>query len=174
MGDTEKNIGLIGFMGSGKTSVGKRLASTLGREFLDTDSIIEMSTGKTVSEVFSQNGESHFRELESAVVRDVCRHRSAVISFGGGAPLSQSNHDSIKASTLVVFLRLSIDTLVSRISYNSQRPLMAGAGGTLRERVTAMYAVRKETYTRLADLIVDRDEWDADQTATEIIRRLRL
>ena len=174
MGDAEKSIGLIGFMGSGKTSVGKRLASALGREFLDTDSIIEMSTGRSVSEIFSQNGESHFRELESAVVRDVCRHRSAVISFGGGAPLSQSNYDTIRESTLVVFLRLSIETLVSRISYNNMRPLMAGAGNSVREKVTAMYAARKEIYTRLADLIVDRDERDADQTATEIIRRLRL
>lgn len=174
MGDTEKNIGLIGFMGTGKTVVGKRLASKLGREFLDTDAIIEMTTGRTISEIFSHEGENHFREVESEVVRDACRHRSAVISFGGGAPLSWSNSDIIRGSTLVVFLRSSIDTLVSRISRNDLRPLVAGAGDNLRERVTVMYAARKETYAQLADLVVDTDGKSADQTAAEIIRRLRL
>lgn len=174
MSDTEKNIGLIGFMGVGKTVVGRRLSIALNREFLDTDSIIEMTTGKTISEIFMQDGEKYFREIESDVVRDVCRHRGAVISFGGGAPLSESNSALIKESSLVVLLRLSVDTVVSRISSNNQRPLISGAGMDLRERITSMYAARKGIYAELADLVVDTDGRTIYQTATNIIRRLRL
>jgi shikimate kinase len=173
MSDTEKSIGLIGFMGVGKTVVGRRLSTALNREFLDTDAIIEMTTGKTISDIFARDGEKHFREIESSVVRDVCSNYCAVISFGGGAPLSESNSAIIKESTLVVLLRSSLDTLVSRISKNTKRPLVFGTVIDLRERITALYAARKGIYAGLADLIVDTDSRTADQTVADIIRRLR-
>lgn len=169
-----KSIGLIGFMATGKTTVGMRLAEILGQEFFDTDSIIEETTGKTISEIFSQSGEGHFRALESDVVREVCSRKSGVVSFGGGAPLNPSSASLIKESYIVVLLQASIDTLVSRIERNELRPLLAGAGGYLREQIMAIHDARKAVYEELASLVVDTDEKSAGQTAMEIIRRLEL
>lgn len=174
MGELAKSIGLIGFMAAGKTSVGMKLAEALGRAFFDTDSIIESISGKTISESFSQSGEDYFRRLESEVVREVCSRESAVISFGGGAPLDPSSAVLIRENSIVVLLCASIDTLVSRIQQNETRPLLAESGFSLRERIIALYSARKHTYKELADLVVSTEKRSAHQTAMEIIRRLGL
>jgi shikimate kinase len=168
----QRSIGLIGFMATGKSTVGKRLATILGWEFLDTDSIIERAARKTVSEIILEDGESHFRTLESEAVKEVCNRRFAVISFGGGVILNLSNTALIKENTIVVLLRASIDTMVSRISQNEARPLLFGNSNDLRERIVSLYSARENLYVEAADIVIDTDEMSAKSTSAEIARRL--
>ncbi|MFX1483810.1 MAG: shikimate kinase [Promethearchaeota archaeon] len=174
MGDETKSIGLIGFMATGKSTVGMRLGKMLGREFIDTDMTIEKTTGMTISEIFSERGESQFRALESEVVKEVCSRKSVVISFGGGAPLNHSNAALIRESSIVVLLQASVETLVSRIERNELRPLLVGISTNLRERVTEMLETRRAVYEDLAHLVVDTDGKSTTQTAREVLERLNL
>lgn len=174
MSDESKNIGLIGFMAAGKSTVGMRLGKMLGREFMDTDMIIEMNAGMTISEIFSQRGESQFRALESEAVKEVCNRQSAVISFGGGAPLKPSNATLIKESSIVVLLQASVETLVSRITRNELRPLLTGISTDLQERVTELLESRRAVYEELAHVVVETDGKSTKQTARDVIERLNL
>jgi shikimate kinase len=98
------NIALIGFMGTGKTAVGRLLAEKLNKKFLEQDSLIEQKAGKSIPEIFRQNGEISFRELEIAATKEIAREQNAVIACGGGVVLNKINIDRLKESSVVVYL----------------------------------------------------------------------
>jgi shikimate kinase len=118
------NVALVGFMGTGKTTVGRALAELLEFKFVDTDELIEARTHKRISDIFEQDGEPAFRELEAQVVEELARGRGQMISTGGGLPTTQSNLDSLKSHALVVCLWASAEKVFERVKHQSHRPLL--------------------------------------------------
>jgi shikimate kinase len=118
------NIALIGFMGTGKSSVGQLVAAHLHFTFLDTDHVIEARAGKTISEIFTQQGEAAFRELEKRIVGELVTRKKTVISTGGGLPANPDNLASLKTHSLVVCLWASPEKIWERVRSQTHRPLL--------------------------------------------------
>ncbi len=121
------NIALVGLMGTGKSSVGRIAAEHLGFEFLDTDEWIETQTGKTIAEIFAQNGEATFRKLEEDAAQSLSSRRQIVISAGGGFAINPKNLDSLKSHAFVVCLWASPETIWERVRAQTHRPLLQTA-----------------------------------------------
>jgi len=120
-----KSVILIGPPGAGKSTIGKQLARTLNCSFTDTDELIEAQTGSTISQIFIDQGEPRFRELEVEVVLKAVSEIDGVLSLGGGAPLSQPAQDLLQSiSTPVIFLDVSLATAAPRVGFNRDRPLL--------------------------------------------------
>jgi len=174
MNSKQMNIGLIGFMGTGKTTIGRTLADTLCWRFRDTDEIIESRVGKDISQIFSEEGEDVFRLLESEVVKEVCTLKTTVISFGGGAPLKPKNRRLIEENVFVVLLRASAGTIVARTSESTTRPLLNVKEDDLERRVQSLLNKRKEIYTDMMDIEIWTDELNVEEAADAIVERLKL
>jgi len=123
---TEGLIFLAGFMGVGKTRVGRILARELGRCFLDTDRMIEQCAGKTIAEIFADEGEAHFRQLERDCVLETCQRPDAVVALGGGAITRADNIEAVRGAGILVCLKADVDTIFVRVKRRSNRPLLAG------------------------------------------------
>ena len=161
---------LIGPPGAGKSTVARALAEDLGLRFIDTDKLIEKQTGKTITDIFVVDGEPHFREIEMQTLRDVLALESAVISLGGGAPISQDAQDAIKQSqSHTVFLDVSLATAAPRVGFNRDRPLLLG---NPRAQWQALSDSRRPIYEMLADDAIKVDDMRVDQVVAEIKMRL--
>ncbi len=123
---TEGPIFLTGFMGVGKTRVGHILARELGRCFLDTDRMIEQRAGKTIAEIFADEGEAHFRQLERDCVLETCQRPDAVVALGGGAVTRADNVAAVRCAGILVCLKADVDTIFARVRRRTNRPLLAG------------------------------------------------
>jgi shikimate kinase len=157
---------LVGMMGAGKSTVGRVLATRLGWPYLDSDEEILRRTGRTVPEIWHDDGEGAFRLEEAAVLADAAVTSPAVVAVAGGAVLDAANRDRIRAGGLVVWLRVRLATLVARIGDGAGRPLLDGDPvGTL----ARLDAVRRPVYAALADLAVDVDELTPDGVADRIL-----
>src|SRR2546426_203506 len=119
-----QNLALIGFMGTGKSSVGRLVAEQLHFTFLDTDDLIESRTGKSINDIFAQQGEATFRELECQVVAELASHTKTVIATGGGLPVNPANLDSLKDHALVVCLWASPEKIWECVRGQDHRPLL--------------------------------------------------
>lgn len=120
-------IYIIGFMGSGKTTAGKKISSALGWSFIDLDKVIEEHTGKTIAEIFEQYGEDHFRTVEATLLRTLDLQTDSVVSTGGGTPCYRENMNFMLESGVTIYLRLTPSQLKSRLSEsNGDRPLIKG------------------------------------------------
>jgi shikimate kinase / 3-dehydroquinate synthase len=161
-----QRIVLVGFMGAGKTTIGKRLARRLGWGFRDMDREIEAGNGLTVAEIFARHGEAFFRAEELRVAREMARLMRHVVAAGGGAFASAETRDVLRTGAAVVWLRCDLDTLLGRIPPDGSRPLASN-----RETMAALLAEREPTY-RQADLIVDASDATAAQVARRIARVL--
>lgn len=161
-----KNIVLIGFMGSGKTETGKRLAEKLGYTFMDTDSIIEKKMGKSISEIFREDGEEHFRGLEAGVVKELSGKRGCVISTGGGIVVNRENILNLKKDGLMVWLKTSPETIYERVKSEHHRPLLR-AEDPLQE-INKLLSIREPLYTE-ADLTIETDGLDIEKIVGMIV-----
>ena len=150
-----QNLALIGFMGTGKSSVGRLAASHLNFSFLDTDELIESRVGKSVSEIFAQAGELAFRELERQVVAELNGARRTVISTGGGLGASEANLASLKRHAFVVCLWASPEAIWERVRTQSHRPLLEDPDpvGKIRQLLTA-----REPFYRQADVLMNTEQ----------------
>lgn len=119
-----KNIMIVGFMGTGKTVVAKKLAEKLGREFLELDAIIVEREGMSIKDIFEKKGESYFRKVEKQVVREVSEKQGLVISAGGGAIIDEENFKNIKKNSIIICLEASPDTILKRTKGKVCRPLL--------------------------------------------------
>ena len=151
-----KRLLLIGMMGSGKTTTGRLLAERWGWDFLDSDAAVRAATGRTVPEIFAQDGEGAFRAAESAALRQAwARPGPVVVAVAGGAVLDPANRDLIADGGPVVWLRARPETLAVRVGSGEGRPLLDhGPAETLAE----LDAVRRPLYEELADVVVDVDD----------------
>lgn len=158
-----RNIVLIGFMGSGKTTIGIKLSYRLRRVVEDTDKLIVRKTGRNISDIFEKEGEEYFRELESDVLRSLCetsnpKHNSRIISVGGGTPVREENQLLLKQLGTVVYLRLRPETVYNRLKRDTTRPLLQGDNPE--EKIRTLMEARKDAYESCADLIIDVDDKD--------------
>lgn len=174
MKKAQRSISLIGFMGTGKTTIGSALASTLSRNFVDIDPLIEKRVGKSISRIFSEEGEAFFRKVEAEVVREVYKQRASVIALGGGAILNPASSALVKEYSAVVLLRSSVETIISRTSSNRLRPLLDVRTEDLEQRVTTLLAEREAAYSDAKDIEIDTDTLSVGEAVSEIIRRLEL
>lgn len=165
-----KNIILVGFMGTGKSAVGKMLARKLRRPFIDLDRQIEKEAGKTVQQIFERDGEPAFRKLETKVVREAAALESHVIATGGGVMCGEENVQALKSSGVLVCLTASTDTILERTSAALvSRPLLAG--GDPKERITELLALRAPTYAR-ADVTIDTTGRTLQEVSEEILCKI--
>ena len=156
-------IVLIGAPGSGKSTVGVALAAHLQWPFVDTDSLIELKESRNITDLFVDHGEEYFRSVEFETLKEVLQETSAVISLGGGAPISQPAQDAISSSnSTIVFLDVSLATAAPRVGFNRDRPLLLG---NPRAQWQALSDQRRPIYEKLATQSIKVD----DMTVEEII-----
>lgn len=166
----ERNLILIGFMGSGKTAVGRLLARSLGREFVDLDARIEAATGRTIAELFREREEHGFRAIEARLVAEVACLTGCVIATGGGVVTDPANVAALRQRGLLVWLRASPETILARVGGTALlRPLLDVPDPLA--RIRALLAEREPRYAE-ADLAVDTDGRDVEAVVAEIVRRL--
>lgn len=166
------NITLIGFMGTGKTAVGQALAKKLGRKFTELDLLIEQKAGKSIPEIFRQDGEIAFREFEIEVTKEVAGERDSVFACGGGIVLNKINIDRLRESSVIVYLTASSEAILKRISKEEgQRPLLniSDKGAKIEELIK----FRKPFYERAADIKINTSKLDIDSIAERIIKKLK-
>jgi shikimate kinase len=162
------NVVLIGFMASGKTSVGRRLARRLGYRFVDTDHFIEEELGCTIAELFTTKGEAYFRDLETRLARRLVKLDNAVISTGGGFAITPGNLELLKQAGPVVFLKAGLDDILQRLERDTRRPKLK-EGDDLRTTVTKLLEQRLPRYEE-ADFVVETAQKGMNRVAGEIIR----
>ncbi|MFC2007482.1 shikimate kinase [Chloroflexota bacterium] len=166
------SIALIGFMGTGKTAVGKALAKKLDGEFIETDALIERKAGKTIPDIFRQDGEIRFRELEIEVTRDIGGREKAVIACGGGLVLNKINVDRLRDECLMVYLTASTAVILKRTSRDeNERPLLSSPDRVL--RIRELLRFRKPFYQRAADITINTSKLSIDSVAEQIIARVK-
>ena len=164
------NLILIGFMGVGKTRVGRRLAARLGWPFFDTDRLVEERRGLPIPEIFSRYGEASFRETEKVVVEEVARNRQSVIATGGGVVVDQENVDRLRHSGFLVHLTLPCETIYRRIGKTSQRPLLHSQDP--RQSLEDLFRSREGLYHGCSDLTIDREGLTIQATVERLLERL--
>ena len=163
----KNNVILIGFMGCGKSTVGKKLADVLAYEFRDTDAMIEEDYGKTISKMFEEDGEAYFRDAETELLKKLSVEADGmVLATGGGMPMREENATLLKKVGTVVFLETTIETILSRLQKDTGRPL---ADGEDREaRLRPLFAKRLPVYRAAAEHIVNTEEKSVDVIVEEI------
>jgi shikimate kinase len=165
------NLALIGFMGTGKTSAGRLVAESLHFEFLDTDELIQARTGRTITDIFSNNGEPTFRALERDVVDELAGRTKTVISTGGGLPVNADNLASLKNHALVVWLCASADRIWERVRNQTHRPLLHDPDP--QRKIRELLELRTPFY-RQADVYINTDLRSAREVAQQIVLQFRL
>ena len=165
------NLALIGFMGTGKTSVGRALAESLHFEFLDTDELIQSRTGRSINEIFAQNGEPAFRELERDLVKELSTREKLVISTGGGLPTNPDNLASLKEHALVVCLWSSPEKIWERVRHQSHRPLLHDPDP--QKKIRDLLAAREPFY-RQADVLMNTELRSIREVAQQIALQFKL
>ena len=154
-------IVLIGAPGSGKSTVGVALAAHLQWPFVDTDALIELKESKKITDLFVENGEEYFRSAEFETLKEVLQEDSAVISLGGGAPISIPAQEALSSSnSTIVFLDVSLATAAPRVGFNRDRPLLLG---NPRAQWQALSDQRRPIYEKLATLSIKVDDMTVDE-----------
>ena len=161
-----ENIALIGFMGTGKSSVGRLVASHLHFDFIDTDELIESRAGRNISDIFAQAGEVAFRQIEKQVVAELARARRMVISSGGGLAAQPDNLASLKEHSLVVCLWASPDVIWERVRHQTHRPLLNDPDPL--GQIRALLATREPFY-RQADVLVNTEMRSVKEVAHHVL-----
>lgn len=165
------NIVLIGFMGSGKTSVGVKLSYRLRMVVEDTDKLIEKKEGKTISDIFAQEGEAYFRELETGLLKELGEGKTdKIYSVGGGTPVKEENRPLLKKLGLVVYLRIQPETVYERLKNDTTRPLLQCENPL--EKIRELINSRREAYEECADFIIDVDELGLEEIIQKIQERI--
>ncbi len=164
------SIALIGFMGTGKTAVGKLLAEKLKKQFVELDELIEERAGKSIPQIF-RDGEIAFREMEITIVKEVSGRKNQVISCGGGMVLNKINIDRIQQDSVVILLTAAPSVIFKRTSANKDRPLLATEDRL--KRIRELLKFRRPFYERAADFRINTTRLSVEAVVGQIIDRLR-
>ena len=165
------NLALIGFMGAGKSSVGRLVAEQLHFDYLDTDEMIQARTGRTIANIFEKGGEAAFRKFEEQVVAELAARRQTVISTGGGLPVNPQNLASLKSHALTVYLWASPEKIWERVRNQTHRPLLCGPNP--RQKISELLAAREPFY-RQADVLINTDLRSAREVAQQVVHQFKL
>lgn len=161
---------LVGFMGAGKSAVGRGVARMTGSSFVDLDDLIEAEAGTTVSLIFETLGEAGFRELEKRLIRKAVSEPGRVIATGGGAFLDAGNRALLKAYAPVVYLEVSPETVLRRLCKDEKRPLLRG--GDRERKVRELMEVRRTAYEE-ADITIPTDDRSVNEIAALVVSEAR-
>lgn len=162
---------LSGFMGAGKSTVGQRLAERLDWSFVDLDDLIEREEGRTIPDIFRNDGEETFRELETQYLETMSRRPAPfILAVGGGAPIQSRNRDIMSETGVEVFLHVPFPVAFERIKQDEHRPLVPDGPGA-EEELRSLWNERKDVYRR-ADWTIECDELEPDAVARRIETRL--
>lgn len=167
---TKSNIFLIGPMGAGKTTIGRRLADARAMNFIDSDHEVEQRTGVDIAFIFEKEGEAGFRRRESLALADLTLRQNLVLATGGGAVLDPVNRQHLSARGFVVYLHASIEQQIARTERTDHRPLLQGADR--REVLERLLAIRDPLYREIADLVIETDGRNARLLARAIEEHL--
>ena len=148
----KKNLVLCGFMGSGKTTIGRKLARLTGLEFIDADIYLEAKEGKKISEIFAEKGEAYFRDRETAYIKELAQKDGIVLALGGGSVLRPENVSAVKETGLLILLDTPFYRIMKNLSYSTNRPLLDKPDKQAETR--RLYNARKALYHRVADIAV--------------------
>ncbi len=165
------NLALIGFMGAGKTSVGRIVAEQLRFDYLDTDDLIQARTGRTIADIFKTDGEPAFRALEQQVVAELVSRTRTLIATGGGLPVNPANLASLKTHALVVCLWASPEKIWERVKNQTHRPLLHDPDP--QKKIHDLLAAREQFYKQ-ADVLVNTDIRSAREVAQQVTHQFRL
>lgn len=165
-----KNIILVGFMGTGKSTVGRRLAKRIGYRFVDTDFAIEEVTGLTVEQIFAKHGVKRFRGEEALLVSKLANKEKLVVATGGGLVMDHHNVEKLRANGVLICLQAAAETICKRVKNKRTRPLLAK--GDLREKVHRLLEERKLAYAA-ADFVVNTDHYEPEQIVNIIFQYLQ-
>ncbi len=165
----DKNICIIGLMGSGKTIIGKSLAKFFNKQHFDTDRLIEEKYKKSISQIFKDDGEKFFRKIEEISVLDILKKKNSVISLGGGSILSRKVREQLKQRAITIYLKVDISELELRLRASKKRPLIND--GDLRENLKKIFESRKEFYN-IANFIIENN-FDSQKAISDIISKLK-
>jgi len=166
-----KNIVLIGFMGTGKTTIGKLLSEKLSFPFFDTDKIIEQNTDMSIPQLFEKVGEKEFRNYETEVVKLLSDTEGCVISCGGGIVLNKTNMDLLSKNGIIVYLNANVDTILKRIVGDKNRPIIAAMENP-KDEIEKLFNKRKQFYQRY-NFSFDVDDLTPDTIVTNIINTVK-
>jgi shikimate kinase len=167
---------LIGYRGTGKTTVAQQLALRLGREWIDADVEVELRAGKSIAAIFADDGEAAFRDLEAQTLADLLTRERIVLAAGGGAVLREANRHLLVERARVVWLQASVETILARVAADSataaRRPNLTTGGGPA--EVVQLLAQREPLYRQCAEAAIDTENKSPGEIAAEIINRLKL
>ena len=164
------NIFLVGFMGSGKTTIAEGLSSLLERERIEMDELIAQKQQMTIPEIFAEYGEAYFRNLESNTLIELQKKRQVIISCGGGVVVREGNADHMKKHGRIVLLTANSQTILERVKGNDERPILKNNMNT--EFIDELMEKRRKNYLSAADIIIETDQKDVLEICQEIISKL--
>ena len=169
-----KNVYFMGFMGTGKSRVGSEFARILGWSHFDTDDLIEQKAQKTITEIFNQDGEDVFRQIESDIINQMAERKHTVVSLGGGAVVSEQNWNVITASGVTICLYATPDLICKRVSQKNHRPLVKDyTKEELLHRIKSLLEQRSGRYSMADYSFESKHEVPANQLANNIFEQLR-
>jgi len=167
-----KHVILMGFMGSGKSTVGFRLSYRLRKCLIDTDKLIEFREKKLISDIFAEHGEAYFRQKETECLNSMFGELgSRILSLGGGTPIKEENREIIKRLGTVIYLKASPDTIYERVKKDTKRPLLQCANP--RKRIEELLTERNPIYESIADIVINVDGKQIQEVVQEIVETLR-
>ena len=166
-----RNIALIGFMGAGKTTVGRILAERLGLRFVETDDLVERMAGKTIPRIFEEDGEETFRRLEAEAVKKAVSMEGVVVSCGGGVVLRGENVEALRKNCVVVYLKTSPEEAYRRTAGDEGRPLLNVEDRM--KRIRELLSAREPLYESSADIVVETDGLTPTEVADRVIEAVR-
>ena len=166
-----RNIALIGFMGAGKTTVGRILAKRLSLRFVETDDLVERMAGKTIPRIFEEEGEETFRRLEAEAVKKAASMEGVVVSCGGGVVLRGENVEALRNTCVVVYLKTSPEEAYRRTVGDEGRPLLNVEDRM--KRIAELLSAREPLYESSADIVVETDRLTPTEVADRVIEAVR-
>ena len=162
-------------MGSGKSTIGPILANTLGWDFFDLDKLIENKTGKKIRDIFEQEGEGHFRKIETDTLREISESKNIIISLGGGTIANKENIEIMKNTGKIIYLKVSLDTVYHRLKYKKDRPALTKSDSEslskeeMTNRINELMDTRAQYYEQ-ADYTIDTDNNSLGKTVDNIVK----
>ena len=167
-----ENVFLIGFMGSGKSTIASYLAENFGMEIIDMDQLIVDREGMAIPDIFAQKGELYFRDVETSLLIEIQGEQNKVVSCGGGVVLREKNIQAMKKSGQVVLLNAKPETILERVKDDDNRPLLRGNKNV--QFIRDMMEKRQPKYEAAADLVIHTDGKSADEICKEIISKVKI